>query len=105
MGAYLQDAAAAIGVDPGFLIGPMLAVLAGTIGNSRCIVLKRSWSEPAVIWATFLAASGERKSPSLDHAKRHLDRIHAEAVKAYLDAKEEYEQARRVYEEDMRAWR
>lgn len=57
--------AAAQGVDPVFYTTPMLAVLAGAIGNSRRVALKNSYSEPSVLWTAVVSPSGTGKTPAL----------------------------------------
>lgn len=51
---------------------PLLAALGAAIGNSRRIALKASWTEPAVIWAVTIMASGKLKSPAHDAAVKFL---------------------------------
>jgi hypothetical protein len=65
---YVDASAGAIGCDPAFVAPHSLAAVAGAIGNSRAIRLKRGWSEPAVIWAVTVAPSGRLKSPGYDKA-------------------------------------
>src|SRR5262249_19745593 len=44
----------------------MLPALAGAIGNTRILRIKRSYSEPAILWAALVAPSGAMKSAQLD---------------------------------------
>src|SRR5262249_9541815 len=89
---YVESSAAAIGCDPSFVALPVLAVLGAAIGNSRRIQLKTGWTEPSVIWATTVAASGELKSPAFDAALAHVRQRQAIAVA-------EFRQAWRAYKE------
>jgi hypothetical protein len=59
----VDASASAIGCDPALVALPALAVVAGCIGNSCAIQLKRGWTEPCVIWAVTITPSGQRKSP------------------------------------------
>lgn len=55
-----------MGIDPAYLAVPMIGVLAGAIGNSRVVRLKRSYAEPIVAWTATVAPSGAMKSPPLE---------------------------------------
>jgi hypothetical protein len=69
----VQVAAAAIpGCDPAAVALYALTVAAGCIGNSRALHLKRSWSEPCVLWSLVVAPSGQKKSPAYDAAVKPL---------------------------------
>lgn len=52
------------GVDPIFYAAPMLAILAGAIGNSRRVTLKPGYSEPSVLWTAVVSPSGTGKTPA-----------------------------------------
>src|SRR5581483_10712140 len=54
--------------DPAFVALPVLAVVAGAVGNKRTIRLKSGWEEPSVIWAVTIGESGSLKSPALHRA-------------------------------------
>ena len=72
---YADAAASAIGCDPALVALPALAVVAGCIGNSRVIQLRRKWSEPAVLWAITVARSGGVKSAGFAAAVDHCTSI------------------------------
>ena len=64
--SYVDAGAAAVGCDPSFVALPMLSMLAGAVGNSRRILLKKGWSgwsEPCIIWTAIIGESGTTKSP------------------------------------------
>lgn len=61
----VEHGARAQGVDVGFWAVPAIPILAGCIGNSRSVRIKKTWKEPAVIWAAVIGASGIGKSPGL----------------------------------------
>ncbi|RMH23667.1 MAG: DUF3987 domain-containing protein, partial [Planctomycetota bacterium] len=61
--SYVVEGAKSIGCDTSFLALPILAGLAGAIGNTRRIKLKRDWIEPAVVWVAIIGESGCGKSP------------------------------------------
>ena len=51
VGNFVDAASCAIGCDASFVALPLLGCLARAIGNKRVIRLKRTWTEPAIIWA------------------------------------------------------
>ena len=61
---FVNVSAEAIGCDPSYVAVPALVVTAAAIGNSYRVVLKRGWSEPAVLWAAIVGESGTLKSPA-----------------------------------------
>ncbi len=88
---YVRNVAAAISCDESFIAIAALAVLAGCIGNRRRIRLKRSWAEPAVLWAVIIARSGMLKSPALAEVTRPLRRREARDIEAERERFDEYE--------------
>ena len=52
---------------------PVLAVLASSIGGTRRIRLKRSWTEPSVLWTAVVATGEECSSPPIDAAVGPLE--------------------------------
>src|SRR5262245_39890890 len=94
-GQYVKTASAAIGCDPAFVAVPLLAVLAGCIGNSRAVLLKRGWVEPCVVWGLTVGESGTVKSPAyyaavdpLIDIQMSLEDAHRGQVEAYQHDKE-----------------
>jgi Protein of unknown function (DUF3987) len=51
---------------------PMLAALAGAIGNARAIEARPGWQEPAVLWTCIIAGSGGAKSPAYKAAMQFV---------------------------------
>jgi hypothetical protein len=102
---YIRRGAAAIGVDPSYLATALLATLAGTIGNSRLILLKRGWTEPAVLWCVLVGDSGTLKSPAIDAATKHVRQRQAMAIEAHRQAMEQYERDLDQYKADLDSWR
>tara|TARA_R110002072_G_scaffold162687_2_gene314789 strand:+ start:155 stop:1507 length:1353 start_codon:yes stop_codon:yes gene_type:complete len=66
----VQEGAKAQGVDVAFWGVPLLGILAGCIGNSRTVGLKKGWEEPCVLWIATIAPSGAGKSPPLRALKK-----------------------------------
>src|SRR5262245_3398913 len=57
---YVEAAAKAIDCDPVMVALPALVVAAGAIGNARQVSVKRSWAEPAVLWAAVIGDSSTK---------------------------------------------
>jgi hypothetical protein len=94
---YAIAAAEAIGCDVALVAVPMLSVLAGAIGNSRAVILKKGWVDAAVVWSVTIAESGGHKSPALDAAVNPF----VELQMVRLDA---YDAAVVRYNNDRMAW-
>ena len=70
--SFVAASARAIGCDTSYIAMPVLSALASTIGNSRCIELKRGWTEPAIIWTAIVCESGTLKTPAFKSAVRPI---------------------------------
>ena len=102
---FVVAAAKAIGCDPSYIALPLLACLARAIGNKRVIRLKRSWTEPAVIWAAIIGKSGTQKTPALQAATGSLLKRQTEAMAGNAEKEKDYEQAMAEYKKEMSFWR
>ena len=96
--SLVSQGAAAIGCDPALIALPLMAAAAGAIGNARRIKLKRTWKEPAILWAVTVARSGGRKSPAFDLGMRGLSEIEDKEWATYLDDEDEYKR-------DLERWK
>jgi hypothetical protein len=94
MKEYAEAAAEAIGCDVALVALPMLATVAGAIGNSRAVCLKKSWTEPAVVWAGTIAESGGHKSPAYHAAVNPLFELQMDEADEYKAAVEEHKKAK-----------
>ena len=101
--AFVDEGAKALGCDPAYIAMPMLAELASAIGNSLCIRLKASWSEPPVLWAVVVGDSGTLKSPAFDLALHPIRLRQKRAIKEYKQAQAEYRDAKEQYDEAPKA--
>lgn len=72
LGDFIHAAAEALHCDPAFIAIPAIVTVAGAIGNSRIMVVKETWQEPCVFWASVVADSSSLKSPSMDIANQPL---------------------------------
>jgi hypothetical protein len=98
----VEQGAVAQGVDPALFAVPLLPILAGSIGATRVVRVKRQYAEPCVIWSAIVGCSGTGKSPPMDlllEPLREQDGIHAaeqqRQVADYELAKDEWERDRR----------
>ena len=67
--------------------------------------MKRTWVEPAVIWAAIVGKSGSHKSPALSTATATLNRKQAEAIEQFQEALQTYERDKALFERDIAQWR
>ncbi len=95
LAAYVRAVAEAVYCDDAYVSLPLLATLAGAIGNSRRIRLKDSWSEPAVLWCVTVGDSGSRKSPGFDAGTWPLSVLQSAEFSRWRDEHSEWEERRR----------
>ncbi len=88
----------AIGCDPALAALPALAVVASAIGNSRAVLLKRGWIEPAVVWAITVAESGGHKSPAYSAVVDPLVSLQMDLYDAHKERIEEHRLAMEEYQ-------
>lgn len=95
---FIDEAAAALDCDPAFVALPALVACGGAIGNSRCIRLRPTWRETAILWAVVVSLSGTAKSPAMKlieavlHAKqKQLIEEHNRALADWTAKKDEAE--------------
>lgn len=96
----IREAAVAFPCPPDLIGLPLLALAGSAIGNSRCLELKQTWHELAILWAAIVAAPGAKKTPVLkmlracwDARQRALARDYADAVKRYESDQREAKKA------------
>ena len=106
---FAVDSAAALGTDVCFLALPALAAAASLIGNTRCIRIKRGWTEPPVLWVALVGDSGSLKSPALRAALAPVYRLqdtltstYEQATAAHRREREEYGRRKKDYERSRR---
>jgi len=102
---FVRAGSASSGCDPAFLALPMLSGLAAVIGNTRRIMLKSDWSEPAIVWTAIVGESGTQKSPAFRLAFKTIKAIQAGHYQRYQDAMDRYEQAMLQHEAALRQWK
>lgn len=102
---YVAAAATAIGCDASFVALPLLACLGRAVGNTRTIRLKRSWCEPAIIWAAIVGKSGTHKTPAMAAATVFLEKRQADSIREYEDALRQHEQDQALYDRAYADWK
>jgi hypothetical protein len=96
--ALVLEGAAAMRCDPAYIALPALVAVAGVIGNTREIRLKRTWTEPSVLWAAVIAESGTMKTPAHDLATRPVRGLDRELSGRYEDMLETFRKEKSAYE-------
>jgi hypothetical protein len=100
--AFVEQTATALGCDPAYVALPVLAAVAGCIGNARRIRIKRSWSEPSVLWCGVVGESGTLKSPAQEAALAALEKVEARLAADRREMLRQYEGDRDRYKEKRR---
>lgn len=95
----------AIGCDPSYVALPLLAALAGAIGNTRQIKLKDGWTEPSVLWAAIVGESGTMKSPAVEAPLKPVFARQSKAIDGYKERKRQYDSEMQLYEAQLTEWK
>ena len=103
--SYVAEGAAAIGCDASFVALPMLSGLAGAIGNTRRILLKRGWAEPAILWTAIIGESGTQKSPAFRLGLKAVRTRQHRAMKEHQQALEKWEADCQQFEITLAKWK
>jgi hypothetical protein len=103
--SYVVEGATAIGCDASFVALPLLSGLAGAIGNTRRIQLKRGWAEPAIIWTAIVGESGTQKSPAFRLALRAVRTRQHRMMKEHQQALKQWEVESELYEVAFNEWK
>jgi hypothetical protein len=102
---FVRQGAAALGCDESYIALPLLTMLSAAVGNSRRIQLKRSWSEPAIIWTVVVGESGTLKSPALDLALKPIRRVQDAAFRQHAEDMDLFQRDKANYEADLAQWK
>jgi hypothetical protein len=95
LAAFVFDTAERMGVEPGMMALPALAVCAAALDDGIRIqprVLDTTWTEPPIIWGAIIADPGLKKSPVIAAAVGPLRAIEGEWIRADAAAFAFYEQ-------------
>jgi len=102
---FVAEAADALDVPPECVATPAIATCASAIGNSVRICLKKSWTEPSVIWAITLMESGSLKTPAYNAAFEPLRALQQLWVEQHEKDQEDFRQKKAQFEADTARWR
>ena len=102
---FVNVGAKAIGCDASFIALPLLAAAASAIGNTRRIQLKRSWSEPAIVWCAIVGDSGTLKSPAIELALRAVRERQRKAMRDHTGEMDTFRDDLMRYERDLAGWK
>ena len=103
--SYVVEGATAVGCDAAFVALPLLSGLAGAIGNTRRIQLKRGWAEPAIVWTAIVGESGTQKSPAFRLALRAVRTQQHRMMKEHQQALKQWEVESELYEIAFNEWK
>ncbi len=102
---YVGAASSAIGCDASFIALPLLGCLARAIGNKRVIRLKKTWTEPAIIWAAIIGKSGTHKTPAMQASTVFLNQAQEKSITEFHEAESKFAQDMQLYDRDYSAWK
>jgi hypothetical protein len=105
VGKFIYAGAKAIGCDQSYIALPLLGCLARGIGNTRTIRLKRTWAEPAIIWAAIVGKSGTSKTPAMQLATNPLVQKQQEKFDQYDEDLATHKQAMLEYDKQLSQWK
>jgi putative DNA primase/helicase len=88
--AFIRAAAKSVNCPPELVAIPSLAAASGAIGLSRQLVIKRRYTETALLWLAAIAGPGQKKTPAQKAAMLPMREIQAELRKKHADAKERW---------------
>ncbi len=102
---FVSQVSKSIGCDPSFVALPMLSMLAASIGNSCCLIVKRGYAVPSILWTVIVCESGAAKSPALRAAKQPLENRQRNAFDRHRLAAEQYERDHAQWKQAMKDWK
>ena len=103
--SYVESAAESVGCDPSYVALPMLSALAAAIGNTRRIRLKRTWTEPAIVWSGIVGESGTMKSPAISLALFATQQRQKQSMLDYQAKKSAWDIEREMFDSRLLEWK
>ena len=100
---FVSEHARTICCDPTLVLLPVFAVMAIAIGNSRRVVVRKTWNEPCIVWPMPVADSGSGKSPAFDAAVKPINDLQRAAVTVYESEMKDYKADQLRYEQQQKA--
>ncbi|MEI8370327.1 MAG: DUF3987 domain-containing protein [Planctomycetia bacterium] len=105
LAAFVKETARGIGCDESMVALPLLAAVAGAIGNARAIEPRPGWVEPSVIWAGVVAESGSGKTPAFRAAMQFADAEQKVAFDAHHVALAAFDAAEMEHDAAFADWK
>jgi len=102
---FVAEMAEALVADEGAVANPMIAVLAGAVGTTRQVEVKRSWRAYPMLWSGSVAESGDLKSPIFDAVLRPVEGIQDELMAEYAEARQEFEEEAIEHQRQLAEWK
>ena len=102
LNSLVMAGAASIGCDGAFIGLPLLAGLSAAIGNSRVVLVRPGWREPAVLWMALVGVSGTGKSPAYRLALRPIQQRQSKLWSEYKQKMKEHKDAVREWKSAKR---
>jgi hypothetical protein len=105
LSTFIRESAGAIDCDPAFVALPLLGMVAGAIGGTRRLLLKRGWAEPVACWSCIVSPSGTAKSVAWRAAVTPIFRHHHQQIEAYRAALAVHAADLLIYDCDVADWK
>ena len=99
---FIAAQARTLRCDPSAVALPVLSVLASTLGGTQRIRIKRTWSEPAILWTALVANGQTTHDAALLAATEPLRRRQSKSLREQKRLWPEYEQKLSRYRSAVR---
>lgn len=101
---FVEQASKSVGVDPAFLVLPILSVCAAAIGHSRSLLVKQGWSVPSILWTAVIGESGSGKSPAFRLAVEPLKNMQRDCSKKFATEQAQFFEDTREHKRLLKLW-
>jgi hypothetical protein len=101
---FVGEGAQAVGCDQVYLALPLLVGCSASIGHTRRLRLRRTWTAPASLWGCIIGESGDKKSPPMELALKSLEELDCAEHQRNEEALAEYAQKLAEFKRDFRNW-
>ncbi|MFO0954423.1 MAG: DUF3987 domain-containing protein [Isosphaeraceae bacterium] len=95
---FVEEAASAVGCDPGMVAGPLMATAGGLIGRSASLCLGNHHFAQACVFLANVGLPGDGKTPALEYAVDPVREIDRELAQEFAADKEVYRLDLEAYE-------
>jgi len=102
---FVRCVAAATSTDPSYAVLAAVVTIAGCVGNRAAVIVRRGWSEPAVLWGALVGRPGSIKSQVIKLVTRPLVELYKRERATFTDAQAEYERACEHHAVQLAAWK